>query len=130
MLFYLLFKKYKQGTSLVVQWLGRYISTSGGSNSIPNQVSKSPNPNPHKKKKKKKVSGDFAGGPLHWLNSELPMQGSQVQFLFRELGSHMLFGMTKKILNRKKYKQTCMLIQACMKKKSESVSCSIVFNSL
>ena len=57
MLFYLLFKKYKQGTSLVVQWLGRYISTSGGSNSIPNQVSKSPNPNPLKKKKKKGIWG-------------------------------------------------------------------------
>ena len=109
--------------------VGTLHSTSGDSNSIPNQGSKSPNPNPLKKKKKK-VSGDFAGGPLHWLNSELPMQGSQVQFLFRELGSHMLFGMTKKILDRKKYKQTCMLIQACMKKKSESVSCSIVFNSL
>ena len=51
MLFYLLFKKYKQGTSLVVQWLGRYISTSGGSNSIPGQGSKIPNPNPSKKKK-------------------------------------------------------------------------------
>ena len=128
MLFYLLFKKYKQGTSPVVQWLGRYIPLQGIQiRSLIREVralTLTPS------KKKKKVSGDFAGGPLHWLNSELPMQGSQVQFLFRELGSHMLFGMTKKILDRKKYKQTCMLIQACMKKKSESVSCSIVFNSL
>ena len=128
MLFYLLFKKYRQGTSLVVQWLGRYIPLQGIQiRSLIREVralTLTPS------KKKKKVSGDFAGGPLHWLNSELPMQGSQVQFLFRELGSHMLFGMTKKILDRKKYKQTCMLIQACTKKKSESVSCSIVFNSL
>ena len=29
MLFYLLFKKYKQGTSPVVQWLGRYIPLQG-----------------------------------------------------------------------------------------------------
>ena len=131
MLFYLLFKKYKQGTSLVVQWLGCYISTSGGSNSILGQGSKipNPNPNPNPLKKTQNVYGDFAGGPLHWLNSKLLMQGVQVQFLFRELGSRMLFGMARKILNRKKYKQTCMLIQACMKKKSESTSCSVMFNS-